>query len=113
MTRLCLALILCLTFSESSYAGWLTQLTTTDVGSAESTGEYTWFMTVQPISTAAGNPANCSIADQYVVRSLPRNALAILLAAHTSGKPIRAFVHDTQCDAATGRPLVLGVAIQN
>jgi hypothetical protein len=89
-------------------AAWLTQLTPTRVGSADLGGEYTWFST----SSTVSNPASCPNSDIYVIRSLPRNALAILLAAHTSGKSIQAYVSDSSCDT-TGRPLVTSVATQD
>ena len=89
-------------------AGWLTGQTLLQVGSSDGGGEYTWFQ----IAGTAVNPAGCSSADLYVVRTLPRNALSILLAAKVSGSPVRLFVHDTLCDSYTGRPLVKEVALQ-
>ena len=99
-----LALLACL----PAQAGWLTDQTLLQVGSGDAGGEYTWFQ----IAGTAVNPAGCSSADIYVVRTLPRNALAILLAGKVSGSPVRLFVHDTLCDAYTGRPLVKEVALQ-
>ena len=89
-------------------AAWVTGLTLTQVGSGDYSGEYVWFSTTQ----AMNNPAGCSNNDIYILRTLPKNALGILLAGKVSGSPIRAFVHDTLCDTATGRPLVVEVGIQ-
>ena len=89
-------------------AAWYSALTLAQVGSGDASGEYVWFQSLEPVN----NPAGCANADIYVIRTLPKNALAILLAAHVSGKPVRAFVSPTTCDAATGRPLVTEVGIQ-
>jgi hypothetical protein len=89
-------------------AGWVTGQTLLQVGSGDAGGEYTWFQT----SGTVDNPANCGNPDIYVVRTLPRNALAILLAGKVSGSPIRLYVHDTLCDSYTGRPLVKEVGLQ-
>jgi hypothetical protein len=99
-----LALFACL----PSQAGWLTGQTLLQVGSGDAGGEYTWFQ----IAGTAVNPAGCSSTDIYIVRTLPRNALSILLAGKLSGSPVRLYVHDTLCDAYTGRPLVKEVALQ-
>jgi hypothetical protein len=103
------ASMLALSWTSASEAAWQLQLTPTQVGSAEASGEYIWFS----VSGAVSNPAGCSNTDLFVVRSLPKNALAILLTAHVSGKRIRAHVSDTSCDTPTGRPLVTEVAIQD
>ncbi len=79
-----LAALFCALPSE---AAWQLELTPTQVGSAEASGEYIWFS----VSDAISNPATCPNSDLYVIRSLPRNALAILLTAHASGKRIRAY----------------------
>lgn len=98
-----------LVFALPCHAAWVTQLTLTKVGSSDVGGEYTWFSVSDPLN----NPAACASTDIYVVRSLPKNALAILLAAHASGKRVWAYVSDTSCDGPTGRPLVVSVAIQD
>ena len=95
--------------ASKSNAAWYSSLTLAQVGSGDAGGEYVWFQT----TTALNNPANCGNNDIYVLRTLPKNALAILLAAHVSGKPIRLFVSPTTCDAITGRPLVTEVGIQS
>jgi hypothetical protein len=100
------ALALC---SAPSQADWVTGLTLIQLGSGDAGGEYVWFQTT---TFPPSNPANCGNNDIYVLRTLPKNALAILLAAHVSGKPIRAYVSPTVCDAVTGRPLVTEVGIQ-
>jgi hypothetical protein len=56
--------------------------------------------------------AGCPNTDIYVLRTLPKNALGILLAAKVSGSPIRIAVNDTQCDSSTGRPIANEVGIQ-
>jgi hypothetical protein len=104
-----LTCVLFLSWTLPSEAAWQLQLTTTQVGSADSGGEYIWFS----VSGAVSNPATCPNTDLYVIRALPKNALAILLTAHASGKRIRAYVSDTSCDASTGRPLVTELAIQD
>jgi hypothetical protein len=91
-----------------AHAGWVMSQTLTQVGSGDYAGEYVWFSTTQ----AASNPANCPSSDIYVLRTVPKNALAILLAAKVSGSPIRLYVVPTACDSATGRPLVSEVGIQ-
>lgn len=103
-----IAAMLALLTTVPSQAAWETGKTLLQVGSGDSSGEYTWFQ----VSGAIANPANCSSSDIYVVRTLPRNALAILLAAKVSDTPIRLYVHDTLCDSYTGRPLVKEVGIQ-
>lgn len=104
-----LGVVLLVVCASQSNAAWYTGLTLAQVGSGDAAGEYVWFQT----TAAPNNPANCSNNDIYVLRTLPKNALAILLAAHASGKPIRIFVSPTACDSYTGRPLVTEVGIQN
>ena len=99
-----LALLVCL----PARAEWLMGQTLLQVGSGDAGGEYTWFQ----ITGVVVNPAGCSNADIYIVRTLPRNALAILLAGKVSASPVRLYVHDTLCDAYTGRPLVKEVGLQ-
>ena len=99
-----LALLSCL----PAQAGWVTGQTLLQVGNGDAAGEYTWFQ----ISGTSANPAGCGNADIYIVRTLPRNALAILLAGKVSGSPIRLFVHETLCDSHTGRPVVTEVGLQ-
>ena len=99
-----LALLSCL----PAQASWVTGQTLLQVGNGDAAGEYTWFQ----ISGTTVNPAGCSNSDIYIVRVLPRNALAILLTGKVSGSPVRLYVHDTQCDAHTGRPLVTEVGLQ-
>jgi hypothetical protein len=97
-----------LLLASPAYAAWYSSLTLAQVGSGDAAGEYVWFQTTQAIN----NPAGCGNADIYVLRVLPKNALAILLTAHASGKPIRVFVSPTTCDSATGRPLATEVGVQ-
>jgi hypothetical protein len=104
-----LGAILLVLGASPSNAAWYTGLTLVQVGSGDAGGEYVWFQTTGTLY----NPANCGNADIYVLRTLPKNALAILLAAHASGKPVRIFVSPTACDAPTGRPLVTEVGIQS
>jgi len=99
-----LALLACL----PAQAAWVVGQTLLQVGSGDAGGEYTWFQTAGTVD----NPAGCGNTDIYIVRTLPKNALAILLAGKLSGSPIRLFVHDTLCDSYTGRPLVKEVALQ-
>jgi hypothetical protein len=99
-----LALLACV----PAQAAWMTGQTLLQVGSGDAGGEYTWFQ----IAGTVDNPAGCSSVDIYIVRTLPKNALSILLAGKLSGSPVRLYVHDTLCDSYTGRPLVKEVGLQ-
>jgi hypothetical protein len=89
-------------------AQWVTQVTVTDAIIGKSGGaEYFQFL----ISGTIANPGGCSSADSYMIdATIGRGALAIGLAAITSGRQVRVYVSD-QCDAATGRPLVTSVGL--
>lgn len=103
------AIIGVLAFPAQAFAAqWVTSITATQAVVGNSGGEYVQILT----SSTIVNPAACANADSYIVRdpALVRGALAISLAAITSGHQIRVYVTDT-CDAATGRPLASSVGL--
>ena len=93
--------------STSHAALWHTPVTISEIEVGNVGGEYLYIR----ITGTVHNPAGCPASDGYVLRDpvVINHAMAVALAAHASGKPVRLWVTDT-CDTIN-RPLISSIGV--